>query len=290
YLSQMMLAVGFLSRNLPSKRVFTYHMTEEHLTQLWFTRPMRTPFKRIITYFANSMDVIISPSKNLLTTISNKGINRKTIAITNPLALDFFQKDTDFMNQSLNEKFKDKFVVFYAGRLNPEKNVPLLIKALAELVRENRDVKLFIAGKGDQEKLLKNLVNELNLQNNVEFLGFLSQQELSSYYLLCNVFVLPSVHETQGMVAMEAMRFKKPIVVTKEISSAEELVDQNQNGFIVDAFNHHELKEKLSLLMHSEKMQKEMGEKGFQKTNAYNPIIVTQELMNVYANLDARLK
>ena len=170
----------------------------------------------------------------------------------------------------------------FAGRLNPEKNVPLLINAFAAHLKSYPDSALWIAGRGDQESKLRQIARQLNIESKVQFLGFLKHDELADRYRDCDVFVLPSIVETQGMVAMEAMSFAKPVIVTKEIVSAHELVDHEQSGFIVDAFQFSDLASRLSELASHPELRIRMGLNGQKKINAFNPAVVTEKLEVIY--------
>jgi glycosyltransferase involved in cell wall biosynthesis len=83
---------------------------------------------------------------------------------------------------------------------------------------------------------LEALRNDLGLTD-VRFAGFVPQQEKALYYLLCDLFILPSitlkVPEEWGLVVNEAMSVGKPVIVTDSVGCAYELVKNNVNGLIV---------------------------------------------------------
>jgi 1,2-diacylglycerol 3-alpha-glucosyltransferase len=276
YLSWMLILVNFALRNLEIKKIYTYHMNEYVLTQPWFMRPFRGLIRRGIIYFCNSVEKIICPSDKLKIQIQNLGVKTPIHFITNPLSTDFFQKRKTF------ELRESPFQILFAGRLNPEKNIPLLLKSFARHLQKFPKSKLWIAGKGDQEGQLKKLAVKLAIQNSVDFLGFMSHDKLSTYYNSCDIFVLPSTIETQGLVAMEAMSFSKPVIVTKEIVSAEELVDHDGNGFIVDAFNPNELASKLNHLASDPSLRLRLGSAGLRKIKEYDPKLVARQLLEIY--------
>lgn len=78
------------------------------------------------------------------------------------------------------------------------------------------------------------------------------------------------------------------MIVTREIVSAAELVDHEMNGYIVDAYDESDLAARLDALAASPDLQRGMGEKSFNKSNAYNPEIVADKLAEIYTQEMAR--
>ena len=104
------------------------------------------------------------------------------------------------------------------------------------------------------------MCNIWGIGERVMFMGHVEHTEMPQYYAGADVFVLPSLVETQGMVAIEAMFFAKPVIVTDRIISATELVDDGVNGFVVDHTSVQELAKKLTLLSDDAELRNRMGE------------------------------
>ena len=174
------------------------------------------------------------------------------------------------------ETVKDQFTYVYVGRLEKVKNVDFLIKAFS---RANlQDSKLVIVGDGRERNTLENLVVELNLESNVEFIGFSSQP--SEYVNNADVFVLPSLSEGFGIAAVEAMFAKKPVLCTS-VGGIPEFVSHNSNGWL---FNPTKLEELSSLLksIHalSQEELKHIGQEG------YDTVIEKFTVENYIKNLE----
>ena len=107
---------------------------------------------------------------------------------------------------SIREKYQDKFLSISVGRLVKYKGLIYLIKACEFL---DDDFRIFIAGTGPEEKELKQLSN-----NNIIFLGKISNEDLSAYYLASDVISFPSItkNEAFGIALAEGMYFGKPAV------------------------------------------------------------------------------
>lgn len=132
------------------------------------------------------------------------------------------------IENELKQQFEGKKVVFSLGRLVYYKGFEFLIRAAKELPE---DVVILIGGEGELYEQLTTLIKELELTDRVTLLGGIPYDRLSSYYKLCDLFCLPSIHESEafGVVQLEAMSFKKPIVSTDIENSGVPWV--NQNGF-----------------------------------------------------------
>lgn len=281
YLSSMMLKGMLIAEGRSLPIVYTYHMTEDHLTQPLPMRPLRPWIAREIVRLCNRADVVITVSGANLELLPKRGISTPLRFISNPVIFE----DTDKVEPVRSGA---AFTVMFAGRLNPEKNVPLLLRAFALLLNSLPDVVLWIAGEGTQRAPLEQLSRNLGLGEKVRFLGFLNHEALSGYYAGCDVFVLPSFVETQGLVAMEAMRFGKPLIVARSVISARELVDEDVNGYIVDERSPRELADRLLRLASDPILRDRLGGQGRLKSAQFSPDVVIPMLEQTYREVLSR--
>ncbi|WKB35006.1 glycosyltransferase [Terrilactibacillus sp. S3-3] len=116
------------------------------------------------------------------------------------------------------------------GRLEPEKDQEKLIYAFSEIIKVNKNIKLYLVGEGVLRSQLEALIKKLNLEDKVIFTGQIG----NPYALLdlCDCFVLSSNHEGQPMVLLEALILGKPIIVTNIPGSRS--VIEGGYGLIVD--------------------------------------------------------
>jgi hypothetical protein len=106
---------------------------------------------------------------------------------------------------------------------------------------------------------------------------------LPSLYTACDVFFLPSVREVLALVALEAMRFSRPVIVTDRILCAPELVEDGVTGWIVNPGRPEDGAEKLIRLSRDRDLGKRMGKKGHERSLAYTLPAVTDQLERCYA-------
>jgi 1,2-diacylglycerol 3-alpha-glucosyltransferase len=261
-----------------AKHVYTYNMTVDLLTQPLLMKPFhRVIFRRHVEY-CNRFDLILAPSARLVEQISKYGITTRTEYLSNPIVFD------GRAEQPLSPE-DGPFVVLFVGRLSPEKNLPYLIRAFAGLVRQQPCSELRIVGEGREKPRLMRLASKLGLERQVKFLGFIENSLLAPHYASADVFVLPSLSETQGMVALEAMWFAKPVIVTNRIVAARELVEDGRNGFIVDPDSVEDLTGKLALLSRNPALARELGRGGQRLAERYSPEPIICRLERHYLDL-----
>jgi glycosyltransferase involved in cell wall biosynthesis len=156
-------------------------------------------------------------------------------------------------------QLNDKFLWFAAGRLDPVKDYPTLLRAMAE-VRE--PARLVIAGAGPLDNELHRLSNDLGLQTRVRFLGF--QPDVRRWMLAADGFVLSSRLEGLPMSLLEAAASAVPAVATDVPGTREAILD-GQTGWLASAGSAHALRDAMSLMMQTPPQErKAMGERARQ--------------------------
>jgi len=199
-------------------------------------------------------DTILSVSeftKNKLLTTHN--LNSSKISIF-PNTIDpYFDIPPNFEKpDSLKRKFNlrnnDK-VLLTVSRLSSQemyKGYDKVIEILPDVIKEIPDIKYLIVGKGDPDEIdrINTLINKLRLENHVFLLGYVPNDQLVQYYLLCDLFILPSKGEGFGIVLLEAMICGKNII-TGNVDACKELVGNAGYGILADPENNEDIKEKI---------------------------------------------
>ena len=127
----------------------------------------------------------------------------------------------------------EKKFFIYVGRFSPEKNLLRLLEAFAKVNEITHEWGLLMLGNGVQEQILKDKIQEKCIQN-VYFPGFVQQENLPYYYLLSDVFVLPSLSEPWGLVVDEAIYLGKPVIVSEKCGCVPDIVKVGVNGWVID--------------------------------------------------------
>lgn len=121
--------------------------------------------------------------------------------------------------------------LLYVGSLIERKGVDLLLNAFALC---DSGFRLILVGDGIERENLKRQARELHIEERVEFKGFLEGEELRECYRQAGAFVLPTREDCFGLVLIEAMCARLPIVVSKYSDGAYETVKEGENGCIVE--------------------------------------------------------
>jgi len=173
-------------------------------------------------------DAIISVSGHTTALLRPLAGPRKKI-FTIPNGLDFAHIST------LSPAQKGTDIVF-AGRLLAHKNIDMLLRAVAILSRTRPNVSAAIVGEGPEKERLVSLARELKIERNVSFLDFFpTHDELYRFMHASKVFALPSSREGFSIVVLEANACGLPVVtVSQEHNAARDLVDEGENGSVVD--------------------------------------------------------
>ena len=120
-------------------------------------------------------------------------------------------------------------IVLYVGRLVYEKGIHVLINAVPKVL-EKVNAKFIIVGSGYMKEQLLNIVRSMKLEHKVLFLGFVDDETLLRLQKCADVSVVPSLFEPFGIVALEAMAAKSPLVAS-DTGGLSEIVDHDLTGF-----------------------------------------------------------
>ncbi len=144
------------------------------------------------------------------------------------------------------------------------KGLDYLLKSLQTVKKEIPNLKLIVGGKGVLVDYYKKIAVSMGLGDNVEFTGFISDEDIVEYYNQANVFVLPSISSLQegfGIVALEALSCQTPVITTDIVGVAEDLIEVN-SGLVVPAKDSVKLAEAIITILKDKKLQIEMGKRG----------------------------
>jgi glycosyltransferase involved in cell wall biosynthesis len=148
---------------------------------------------------------------------------------------------------------------------------------------EIREAELAIAGTGQERDRLIQVATKLGVQDRVHFLGYVTDHELPNWFSACRVFCLPSIERTEafGMVLLEAMGYRRPLVTTRLQGSGVTWVNQEgKTGLAAAPGNSRELAQALKRLIADETLAKDMGDAGCKRLEANFRISLIAEKMN----------
>lgn len=185
--------------------------------------------------FMNHCDSIIVPTGNMKELLVSQQVKSKMNILPTGLGEEAYQNN-DELSGRIRKKYigSKKYLLCSVARLEKEKNIEFIVRGMFELKKRIGGIfRLLLVGDGTQREKLEELVWELDLEDEISFLGTLQQDEITNYYRACNAFVFASKSETQGIVLLEAMAAGLPVVAIKA-SGVEDIVRSGENGFMTE--------------------------------------------------------
>lgn len=149
--------------------------------------------------------------------------------------------------------------ILYVGRVEKNKGVEDLV-SVANYLRFNTKIKyqILIAGDGPEREIITKSVNDLNLSSVFKILGWIPKEEISLYYKIADIFLMPSRYEGMSNAVLEAAASGLPIV-GYNIPGNNELINDGYNGFLVDINNFALFKSRVLMLLQNPDMRIKMG-------------------------------
>lgn len=232
--------------------VFTHHsLYEENVGD---SEVVQRFVLELATGYANHCDHVIAPSESVAAMIGERGVTTAITVIPTGLHLNQY-KGTAKKFREESKIAKDAFVVGYVGRLSPEKNLPFLARAVAAFLKQEKEAVFLVVGSGPSEAELLSVFKELNLEDQLRFVGPLKGKKLIEAFKSLDVFAFSSQSETQGMVLNEAMAAGTPVVGV-DAPGVRDIVRDKLNGRLVAHENEEEFLEALSWVCRRSSVQR----------------------------------
>jgi len=219
---------------------------------------------------------IISVSDNIMQAIINNGYKKDRIShIPNMI------KIPNILKFSLPQ-FQKIPVIGTMGRFDRIKGIDIFVESLNLLKQKKIEFKAIIAGDGVEYHNIKTLIKDLNLQNDIELLGWIDDKE--KFYNSIDIFCMPSRYESFGIVILEAFAHSKPVIIS-DLLGPREIVEPDVNGLIFKPGNTIELAEKIEFLLNNRDIAQTIAKNGFEKVKAYDIENIASRINNVISFL-----
>lgn len=223
--------------------------------------------KRAISYSIHNANKVIANS--IATSDTGKKISgRNDIeAIFEGIDIRVFSPNANA--SIIQEKYNlNKYhLILSTGRMVERKGFKYLLEAVPYVLEMYPNSKFFLGGEGPEKRNLISLVETLGIEDNVVFTGFIPDKDFPNYLKACDVFVLPSIVDSNGdtegfgLVLVEAMGCGTP-VVGSNVGGIPSIIKNGYNGFLVPEKSPKELADRIIELLSDEKLVKEFEENG----------------------------
>jgi len=174
--------------------------------------------------------------------------------------------------------------VIFIGRLTRVKGVDVLIKAIPLVKEVIPNIHLYIIGSGPMENELKEIVKSMRLEENINFLGVVSDLEKFSYLKSADICVLPSFYEPFGIVLLEAMACKTAIIAS-DVGGIPYVLGDGEAGILFKCGDVDDLAKKIILLLSDERKRKELADAGYKRVKVFTWKDVALSTKKLYTRL-----
>ena len=237
-----------------------------------------------VTWFYNRCSCVTSPSRSVFDELGQAGLNVPNFVVSNPIDTDMFRPIGAGESDSLRAKFGlTAPTITYAGRLGPEKNIEVLLRAVAILRDRGVIADMAIAGHGSHEAILRLLAADLGIAQRVKFLGTLPQIELAGLLRVSDTFAIMSMSETQSMVLLQAMSSGIPVVAASTRALPEFV--RPATGMLANPHDPVEIAAALEQLLASPDRRAVMGLAARKSAERYGVETVTDEWEALYRSV-----
>lgn len=271
--------------------IYTFHtLWEDYVEGYIHFMPISASKKiaqKLIKLYLKKADEIICPTQRIADVVKDYKITRPTDILPTgiPNSVTSITKErqdafkTDFFSKDFPQ-LQGKRILLYVGRVVKEKNLDFLFPVLKEVQKEIPDTALLIVGGGPELEPLQERTKKAGLDKDVFYTNYVPRENLACYYTLADVFVFPSVTETQGLVTIEAMMSGLPVVAIGEMGTVD--VMQGDNGGFMVSNNTRDFSDKVIKLLTDKELHQKKSEDAKIWGNKWDISVLTESLVNYY--------
>jgi 1,2-diacylglycerol 3-alpha-glucosyltransferase len=231
----MALKALIAARAIKKPLVLTFHTSVGDTMQYYspIKMPREVSDRLVWTYLRYLLKgplAVIAPTEPVAEELKRMGVRTRRTAVI-PTGSDVGRFNSSNDGTAVREKLglKGKKVLIYVGRISFEKNIGEIVEVMPLL----DDTILMLVGKGPAEEMLRTKAEALGVGDRVIFPGFVSDEELPSYYAAADAAISASRFETQGLSIIEAMATGLPVVCVNERAFSS-FVEDGKNGFLFE--------------------------------------------------------
>ncbi len=255
----------------------------------WHPRAKRMLWQNVRSLY-DHLDFITAPTETAANIVRAQGFSVPIEAASCGVDLKHFYPMPDINRAEMRQRYglsSDKIITLFVGRVDAEKRLDVIIRALHKLQRS--DLQFGIAGKGEHAPKLKALAERLGISAQVIFLGFVPDEDLPTLLNSIDIFAMPSEAELQSIATLEAMACGKPLLAA-DARALPELVESGKNGELFEASNVNDAAKKLAHLADNAAQWQSMGAIGIERAKVHSLENAAHRYEEIYYRLTSNLK
>jgi len=216
------------------------------------------------------LDVVTAPSRTAANLVRSVGLKPPVFPVSCGVDTGLFRPDPSVDRLYWRAHYgidPQRKVFFFVGRVDKEKRLDVLLRALQRLDRD--DIQLVIGGKGAAFGQMQALAQTLGLRQKVHFTGFIPNEDLPGVLNSIDVFVMPSEAELLSISTLEAMACSRPLLLARAVALPE-LVDEGVNGLLFTPGDVADAARGLAWFADHPERWPEMGSASLEKVQAHS--------------------
>lgn len=232
--------------------------------------------------------------------IEKKGLERSDIIIANsnftknnvitcygidPKKIEVVHWGIDPDNKDYSQKAeypdKNEKLVLFLGRMTLQKGPDYFVEAANKVLKHEKDVKFVMAGSGDMFSRVVEKVAEYGIADRFIFTGFLQGKEVHKAFKMADLYVMPSVSEPFGLVALESIKNNTPILISRQ-SGVSEVVN---HALKADFWDVDEMTNKIVSLLRYSELHEELKVNSFKESKKFNLDDPAKKCIDIYRRL-----
>lgn len=251
-----------------------------------FARPIRYVMKSYGLWFHNNTDYITLPTQAAIDMFDDLRQATKVPVrpVSNGIDLSRFKpgKVPSYFHNRIGLP-TDKPIIMYAGRLDSEKHLHVLIKAAARVFKKV-DAHLLVVGHGNDAERLWALTEKLGITDRITFTGRAADEDMPLLYRTASVLAMPSPAELQSIVALEALASGLPIVAVRA-GALHELCQDGRNGYLCKVDDDSQMAKLLIKILEDKKICTRMSRESLLIAKQHDLSATLNEFEAIYQQL-----
>lgn len=263
---------AYLSEKYHVPLVFTYHTRYEQYLHYIKASFLKNVLPFYMRSFTKHCDMVFAPTPLMKDYLEEIGCPAAVEVLPTGLKEDSYQADREKAEQIRKELLGNsgkKYIFCTVARLAKEKNLDFLFRVLAgrKAHKNGSDFKFAVIGDGPERKELEKLARDLDLQEEICFVGKVPNEEVKNYCRAADYFLFSSLSETQGIVLLEAMATGLPVIAVRA-SGVSDIVVSGENGYMT-ALSETEFERRLDMTLENSGLRSHLIQGAFRTAEKY---------------------
>ena len=223
----------------------------------------RKKTRKLAAKHADAIVVITKEDKGYYK--QNLRIKNKIEQIYNPITIN-----NNYSYYSIDSK-----TILSVGRITEQKGFDMLVEVAKEVFKTHPDWSWIIIGEGEDKEIIENKIKEYGLANNISIIS--NVKNIEDYYKKSAIYVMTSRYEGFGLVLTEAQEFHLPCISFKCPAGPSEIVDNNENGYLIDCFEIEDMIKAINKLIENETIRKEFSSKARKNSKIFDVQVIASQ-------------